>query len=41
MNKKYIEMNNKHLAIQNLFSYNDVRLSVQVTMIKLGEVIYV
>lgn len=41
MNKKYFKPNKKHLANGNLYGYNDVRLSVQVTLSKLEEVIYV
>lgn len=41
MNKKYLKPNKKHLANSNLYGYNDVRLSVQVTLIELEEVSYV
>ena len=41
MIKKYLKPNKKYLANSNLYGYNDVRLSVQVTLSKLEEVIYV
>lgn len=41
MSKKSIKPNKKHLANRNLYGYNDVRLSVQVTLIELEEFIYV
>ncbi len=41
MNKNKIKPNKKYLAHLNLYGYNDVRLSVQVTLILLEEVIYV
>lgn len=41
MKKKREKFINKLLEYCNLYGYNDVRLSVQVTMRKLEEVIYV